>query len=865
MTSQGLPRWFEVASSLALLALASPLLAVAAVAVAVTTGRPVLFRQQRVGRDGRLFTLLKFRTMPVGSGGLAETLRQRNRITPVGRWLRKLKIDELPELWNVVRGDMSLVGPRPEVPEYVDATSALWRDVLKARPGITDPVTLRLRNEESLLVKSGVDRERFYRLQLQPYKLRGYRDYLAVRTAGTDLRVLWRTAIGVAMPNVVNSPSGEKLVRRPSIPAARQRPRASTLVTRGAARRGLWISLVDAALVVVSNYAAFWLRFDGNVPADETRLWTQTIWALVAIRAAAFLVFGVARNVWRYTSVADLRAIILGVISSSVIFYAIIHGALGITMYPRSTFLIDAFVLITLIGGVRLAYRLAPNRRPVRRDRRVLILGAGDAAESILREMQVSPYHRYLPIGLVEADRSQVGRRIHGVAVVGTLGDLPSIMVEHDPDEVIVALPAARQAEFNRIMDVLARFNAVVSTVPYVNGRPKPTLALGEIRRVALEDLLGRASEGVLAPDLRLALSGLRVLVTGAAGPVGTEVCRQLLGTAASITLFDRNERGLARVMDSIAGLKGAESVRPVIGELTDTTVLDGLFAGEPPDVVIHGAGYRNESLLTYNVCEAIRHNIGGTRALADAARRASVRAFLLLSGAEAVEQTTLVGATLWLDEMVMRIAGLRGPTHFAALRLGSVLSYDEGLLKQYADDLAAGRDVSVGHASAERVFTLPADAAQLALRTVTGLSASGVFASSDRPLSEIELARTLVRLAGLTPDEDVQFITAGVEPGDRPGASLVGAHETAVESPVAGTLLIRAADLDLPVLAAQIEDLEAAASVGDAGLVADLLGALVPGVNGKAVARHVPAAPARARTAVTRDAASPAAQRRGA
>ena len=192
----GLPRAFEASLACLGLAVASPVLLLAAGLVAATSPGPVLFRQQRVGLGGRPFTLLKLRTMRVAPEGSQLTASGDSRITPVGRWLRRFKLDELPQLWNVVRGDMSLVGPRPEVPRYVDPQDPLWRQVLSARPGLTDPVTLRLRDEEALLAASE-DPERFYRERLLPWKLRGYRDYLERRSWVSDLGVLGATVLAV--------------------------------------------------------------------------------------------------------------------------------------------------------------------------------------------------------------------------------------------------------------------------------------------------------------------------------------------------------------------------------------------------------------------------------------------------------------------------------------------------------------------------------------------------------------------------------------------------------------------------------------------------------------------------------------------
>lgn len=210
--SEGLARPLQVAIALAVLVLAGPVLCVVALAIALTSPGPILFRHPRMGRDGRPFLLLKFRTMRVDQAGPDITATDDPRVTPLGKVLRRYKLDELPQLWNVVRDDMALVGPRPEAIRYVDLTSALWRDVLRVRPGITDPVTLRLRNEEELLAAVPLDREQFYRRFLLPYKLLGYRDYLAARTPRRDLAVLWLTVLVVMFPRRLPPPSLDEIL-----------------------------------------------------------------------------------------------------------------------------------------------------------------------------------------------------------------------------------------------------------------------------------------------------------------------------------------------------------------------------------------------------------------------------------------------------------------------------------------------------------------------------------------------------------------------------------------------------------------------------------------------------------------------------
>jgi lipopolysaccharide/colanic/teichoic acid biosynthesis glycosyltransferase len=207
----GLSRQAEAVIALAGLVMVAPLIALTAIAIAVTSRGPVIFRQKRMGRKGRPFTMYKLRTMRVANSGPLVTAGDDVRVTLVGKFLRKTKLDELPELWNVLKGDMSLIGPRPEVPRYVDLDDPMWRLVLEAKPGITDPMTLRLRNEEALLIKVEGDRERFYLEALLRFKLEGYLNYLQARSWRSDLKVLWQTVVAVAFPNKTPLPTLEEI------------------------------------------------------------------------------------------------------------------------------------------------------------------------------------------------------------------------------------------------------------------------------------------------------------------------------------------------------------------------------------------------------------------------------------------------------------------------------------------------------------------------------------------------------------------------------------------------------------------------------------------------------------------------------
>lgn len=185
-------RAFDIVASAAGLLLLAPLMALVALIILIDSGPPVCFAQERVGRGFRRFRLWKFRTMRDGLPGPRVTVAGDPRVTRAGRWLRRTKLDELPQLWNVLRGDMSLVGPRPELPEYVEQFRQRYERILRVRPGITDLASIRFRNEEQELAGSADPLEHYERVIL-PAKLDLAEEYVRRRSLWLDLEILWQT------------------------------------------------------------------------------------------------------------------------------------------------------------------------------------------------------------------------------------------------------------------------------------------------------------------------------------------------------------------------------------------------------------------------------------------------------------------------------------------------------------------------------------------------------------------------------------------------------------------------------------------------------------------------------------------------
>ncbi|MEP6994597.1 MAG: sugar transferase, partial [Acidobacteriota bacterium] len=395
----GLPRSADVFLAAFGLILGLPLLVICTIAVALTSPGPVIFRQRRVGRRGAFFMLLKFRTMWADAPGLLMTGEGDSRVTPIGRLLRKTRLDELPALINVLLGDLSLVGPRPEIPRFVDLGNPLWRLALQVRPGLTDPVTLILRNEESLLASVDGNPETFYRDVLQPYKLRGYARYLEQRTWWSDIEVLGRTALAMVRPSSVPPPSIADL--------SRPRPEAAEVApdTEQSSRAGAWrrVNLRDIQylfdlLVLAAAFAfAYLLRFDFQTDAGEVRhLATQLPWVL-ALQFGALLLARVHRFIWRYVGMREGGRFVNAAIWSGGILLALrlfVPDGFQQWRIPISIIFMDTLLGFGGVFSLRVARRIAYERsrrglvsRNTAPRRRVLLLGAGQAGVLAAREI----------------------------------------------------------------------------------------------------------------------------------------------------------------------------------------------------------------------------------------------------------------------------------------------------------------------------------------------------------------------------------------------------------------------------------------------------------------------------------------------
>ena len=594
--------------------------------------------------------------------------------------------------------------------------------------------------------------------------------------------------------------------------------------------RRAWVLLADALLAVAGNYLAFWLRFDGTIPAAYWMLWLQTVPCLVLIRGLTFIAFHLYDSVWQYVGLRDLRAIAISVSVSNVLFCLLIRGVLELRAYPRSVFVTDLVLMVFLMGAVRVSWRLGREYLANARTKSVLIFGAGDAGEAMVREILNGGEHGYRPVGFVDDDPAKVGQRIHGVPVLGTRADLPRIIAQTNPSEVLVAIARPTPQMLRQVVKALESHKLPIKAVPHLRDLLDGRARLHEVRDLAAADLLGRAPLGLDVETAKHLVEGKRVLVTGAGGTIGSELSRQIAGLGPkSLVLFERYENALWAVERSVAGLTPGGTVYSVIADVTDEQRVDEVLAEYRPQLILHAAAHKHVPLMELNPCEAIKNNVKGTRIVGEAAVRHRVEQFVLISSDKAVNPSSVMGATKRVAELLaMALAG-RGPTGFMVVRFGNVVGSNGSVIPLFLEQIRAGGPVTVTHPDMRRYFMSIPEAVRLVLQAAA-LGENGALYVLDmgEEIRVVDMARNLIRLSGFIPDREIPIVFTGVRPGEKLSEELVASDETIEPSRLEGVRRVRSApDRSAASLARDVADLERFAQKGATGAVRQQLGSM--------------------------------------
>ncbi len=806
-----------------------PLLAVISILVKLDSPGPVIFSQIRVGQGFRPFAIRKFRTMIASgsNGGSLLTVGQDSRVTRMGQVLRKLKLDELPQLWNVLVGDMSFVGPRPEVPHYVERARSEFAQVLSVRPGITDLASLRYIDEAALLAHSSNPEEE-YQSKILPEKLRLAKLYIRHMSLRLDFAIIIQTLLHIAKVPLV-------VLTLPELKAAVETSVASPWVTFSSFitrwRRPM-IVVLDVGLIILSNYLAFFLRYDGTIPASELTTFEQTVLGLVAVRGVAFALFGLNEGLWRYTSLWDLQNILKGVLISTVVFMVWVYWVMGIYSYPRSIFAIDTILIVGFLAGVRLSSRVLRDKVVFQKKRRVLVVGAGDSGERVVREMKTRSVFNCQPIGLVDDNVLLLNQRIHGVRVLGTVQDIPKLMETLKPEVVVVTMPNPTPEFLRDLVIKLEPYDVSIKTLPGKEELLTDQSAVSQIRNISIPDLLSRAPVDLDNHATRELVRGKCVLITGAGGSIGSELARQIASfEPTALLLYERHENSLYNIHKELGDRKYSFPIFPLIGDVTDAQRIAAVLERHRPQILFHAAAHKHVPLVEANPIEAVKNNCIGTRITAETASLYGVEQFVHISTDKAVNPSSVMGATKRVAEIIIQDIARTSQTRFLLVRFGNVLGSSGSVLPRFQEQIRSGGPVTVTHPEIRRYFMLIPEAVQLVLQAATiGEQGHIYILDMGEQIKVLDIARSLIRLSGLVPGRDIPIRFVGLRPGEKLYEELVGDGEVAVGSSLDKILQIRTTShLDFEAFREKLSLLEVASSHDEANLVLEQLKEIVP------------------------------------
>jgi FlaA1/EpsC-like NDP-sugar epimerase len=553
--------------------------------------------------------------------------------------------------------------------------------------------------------------------------------------------------------------------------------------------RSLTASIHDLCAAAIAWMAAYALRFNFDIPQNFIDgMWRNLLW-IIPLQGVIFYGFGLYRGIWRFASIPDLRRIALAAGTAGLAIPALLLMLQRLNDVPRSVLVLHPLLLVLIMGGSRFIYRawkdghlISPRQFDAEP---VIVMGAGAAGSALLRDLATS--QRWRAVGVLDDDPSKLRLQLQGVSVLGRLEDVARIAAANQVLTVIVAMPSASSSVRRRAVELVVNAGLKALTVPALSDVLSGRVTAAEVRQVELEDLLGR--EQVLLDDagLREQLAGKAVLVTGAGGSIGSELCRQIVRfQPGKLVFLEQSEFALYSIEQEFAG----QPVVCVVGDVKDSARLETVFSEYKPDVVFHAAAYKHVPLMeSANAWEAVRNNVRGTLNVARAALANGTGEFVLISTDKAVNPTNVMGASKRLAEMACQaVQAQHSSTRFVMVRFGNVLGSSGSVIPRFRQQIAAGGPVTVTHPDIIRYFMLIPEAAQLVLQA--GLIASRqqeggqVFVlDMGEPVKIVDLARDLIRLSGFT-EEEIRIEFTGLRPGEKLYEELLADGESTLPTP---------------------------------------------------------------------------------
>jgi FlaA1/EpsC-like NDP-sugar epimerase len=605
--------------------------------------------------------------------------------------------------------------------------------------------------------------------------------------------------------------------------------------------------VIDLLMIGVAVLGSYALRSE----LDNTFFFylPSALWMILAaliIKPLVFHFFGLYRRMWIYASTRESLLLIMAVTTASMLVSAAMIAMASMRFFvgfPRAVLVIDWILTLMTVGGVRLSLRLLAENRPnpsllglrmVGRKQRALIVGAGDAGALVVRELQKNPQLSLTPVGFLDDNPSKQKQQIYGVPVVGTLTDLARILEVMRAEQVIIAIPSAPGRVMRLVADVCRLKSVPFRTMPGIYELLGGKVSVSRLREVDITDLLRREPAKIQELLVGSALSNRVVLVSGAGGSIGRELCRQVARWGpAELVLLGHGENSIFETLLELHENFPMLAIRPVIADVRDRERLDVVFSTHQPQIVFHAAAHKHVPLMEMNVEEAITNNVLGTRNMVETALKHGVERMVMISSDKAIRPVNVMGATKRMAEMIVLDGADRSGRVFSVVRFGNVLGSRGSVVPLFKRQIAAGGPVTITHPDMKRYFMTIPEAVHLVLQAAAmGEGGEAFVLNMGQQVRILDLAEDLIRLSGLEPGRDVEVVFTGIRPGEKLSEDLweEGHQFLKTAHPDIYQLNGRAEDLRGEELTQAVDELARLARDGDAPAIITLLDELIPG-----------------------------------
>ena len=553
--------------------------------------------------------------------------------------------------------------------------------------------------------------------------------------------------------------------------------------------------IVVAALVWTFTFS---LRWNFELDRSTQIILFQTLPAVLAVQVGCFVYFGLYRGIWRYASIHDMRLIAMSVGTSALIIPILLllwRNGLGV---PRSLYFLNPLLLILFMCAGRLLYRWWKEKAMGAKGvepQPVILLGAGNAALSLIDELNRNPY--WYVIGVLDDNPNKVGRQMGGVRILGHWEQLEQIARDSNCKHAVLAVGATNHATRRRVFELCERAHIKLLVIPDVQELMSGQVKVSQIRYVDVDDLLGRDPVSLDTGGLRQMLEGKSVLVTGGGGSIGSELCRQIARfKPGQIIIYELSEFALYRVTEDLKRAFPEQRLVPIVGDIKDAARLQEIFERHRPTIVYHAAAYKHVPILEENnAWQAVRNNAWGTRVLADVASRFDIERFVYISSDKAVNPTNVMGATKRLAEMILQYQHSMATLPMVLVRFGNVLGSSGSVIPKFREQIANGGPITVTHPDITRYFMSIPEATQLVLQAgLMGRGGETFVLDMGQPIRIVDLARTMVRLSGYT-EADIPIAFTGLRPGEKLFEELLADNEKTLPTPHAKLRVSRPID----------------------------------------------------------------------